>query len=136
MKYNPDYYKRDYILYLYLRNLISPIMKVFQFLSVLPLMLWSHLCVAQMMANPAYFNPAFAGIQENPRAAFQYQSQWPVQDWNSRNMISSIDMGLPSIHSGVGIAAQHEETVDGKIKRDYANLMYNYEIKLSQNRFS
>jgi len=84
----------------------------------------------QTMASPMYFNPAFAGIQQNFRTSGQSRIQWPgVSGAFNTNTITA-DIGFTKINSGVGLAYEHDQAGDEKWTTDAISVFYAYEIKL------
>jgi len=84
----------------------------------------------QIMATPSYFNPAFAGMQQNLRACLQFRDQWPGTSGSFITVAGSADMGLPKINSGVGLMLMHDQAGDADLSTNTVNAYYAYEIKL------
>jgi type IX secretion system PorP/SprF family membrane protein len=86
----------------------------------------------QTMANPMYFNPAFAGIQQNLRSGLQYRSQWGGA---FSSTLLSADLGLPKINGGVGIMAMHDADAFGIMSTNSFSGLFAYEIKLATTSY-
>jgi type IX secretion system PorP/SprF family membrane protein len=84
----------------------------------------------QVMATPMYFNPAFAGFQQNLRTGYQLRNQWPSVSGSYITSALSADMGFPKAHSGIGILMMADEAGDGQLTTGSVNAVYSYEINL------
>ncbi len=84
----------------------------------------------QIMGTPMYFNPAFAGFQQNLRAGLQFRDQWPSVSGSFVTIAASADMGLPKINSGVGLILMRDQAGDGQLATSTISGLYAYELKL------
>jgi len=89
----------------------------------------------QPLGTPVYFNPAFAGIQQNLRAGLQFRDQWPGVSGSFVTLAAGADMGFPKINSGVGLMFMNDVAGDGSLTTNTINAYYAYEIKLGANSY-
>ena len=84
---------------------------------------------SQTMATPMYFNPAFAGFQQNFRGGLQWRNQFADQ---TASLFASADMGLPKINSGVGLMLSNYVLGDdvNTLHTETISALYAYEFKL------
>jgi len=83
-----------------------------------------------------YYNPAFAGIQQNFRASGLVSVQWPgdkIGNYITTNFTA--DIGLTKINSGVGIMFTNDQLNTGQNSNTSISVFYSYEIKLGTNSF-
>jgi len=88
----------------------------------------------QTMTTPMYFNPAYAGIQENLRGSFQIRAQLLAGTTNLTTD-ASIDIGLPKINSGVGLMLMSDQEDNASLVTNTISAFYAYEMKLNQNSY-
>jgi len=89
----------------------------------------------QTMATPSYFNPAFAGIQQNLRAGLQFRDQWPGISGSVITAGAGADMGIGSTNSSVGLMLMHDQRGDNNLTANTVNAYYCYEIKLEERSY-
>ena len=88
----------------------------------------------QTMTTPMYFNPAYAGMQENLRASFQIRAQLLAGTANLTTD-ASIDIGLPKINSGVGLMLMSDQEDNASLVTNTISAFYAYEMKLNANSY-
>jgi type IX secretion system PorP/SprF family membrane protein len=106
------------------------ILKTF-FLFILPVPFFAtgqNTVYTQTMANPMYFNPAFAGIQQNFRAALQYRNELL---FNQVSTTASAEIGVNKINSGIGFVFTNDNE-DGIVSGNSMSINYAYEAKISE----
>ncbi len=86
----------------------------------------------QTMTSPMYFNPAYAGMQENLRASFQIRAQLLAGTANLTTD-ASIDIGLPKINSGIGLMLMSDQGDNASLVTNTISAFYAYEMKLNQS---
>ena len=86
----------------------------------------------QTMTTPMYFNPAYAGMQENLRASFQIRAALVAGTTNLATD-ASVDIGLPKINSGVGLMLMSDQEDNASLVTNTINAYYAYELKLNAN---
>jgi len=111
------------------------------FLIVFALVLQNSFCHAQIlpdpiftqtMATPMYFNPAYAGIEENLKASVQVRAALLAGTANITSD-ASVDIGLPKINSGVGLMLMTDQEDNASLVTNTINAYYAYELKLNAN---
>ncbi len=88
----------------------------------------------QTMVSPMYFNPAYAGMQENLRAAFQIRAQLLAGNTNLTTD-AAVDIGLPKINSGVGLMLMTDQEDNNSLITNTINAYYAYELKLTEKSY-
>ena len=88
---------------------------------------------SQFYANPLYYNPAFAGVKGGPRFILNFRDQWPSLDAAFVTYTASYDQFFEKIRSGIGISLMGDNQGSGIYSSYEANLMYSYQIRLSDN---
>ena len=86
----------------------------------------------QTMTTPMYFNPAYAGMQENLRASFQVRAALLAGTANLATD-ASVDIGLPKLNSGVGLMLMSDQRDNSSEITNTINAYYAYELKLNAN---
>jgi type IX secretion system PorP/SprF family membrane protein len=86
----------------------------------------------QTMETPVFYNPAFAGIQQNLRAGFHFRIQYPGIGAGYTALAASADIGMPKINSGVGLLLMNDASGDGSIIRNSINAFYAYDAKINE----
>jgi len=88
----------------------------------------------QTMTSPMYFNPAYAGFQENLRASFQIRAQLLAGTTNLTTD-ASVDIGLPKINSGVGLMLMSDQQDNSSLITNTISAFYAYELKLGSESY-
>jgi len=86
----------------------------------------------QIFETPMYYNPAFAGFQENFRTGLQLRLQ-PLVGNAYVTVAASADVGMPKINSGAGI--MFTSSSYGFYTSTTIGGFYAYQIKLNTNSF-
>src|SRR6185437_808089 len=88
----------------------------------------------QTQITPMFFNPAYAGIQQNLRASFQVRDQ-NLAGTNYLTTDASIDIGLPKINSGVGLLLMSDQQDNASLITNTIGAYYAYEIQARANSY-
>jgi len=91
----------------------------------------------QTMTNPMYFNPAFAGMQQNLRSGIDHRIQWSSKYGVFLSTAFSADIGLPKINSGIGIIFTND--IHGydinTLTTNTFTAVYSYEFNLTNDNY-
>lgn len=88
---------------------------------------------SQFMFNQLVFNPAFAGIKENPRVTGGYRNQWPTPGNGFVDYYVSYDQYGEKIDGGIGFSASRDLQGPGVFSETRFNLMYSYPVAVSRH---
>lgn len=87
---------------------------------------------SQFMFQQLYYNPAHAGISDNPRLMGGYRNQWPGMDNAFSSFYVSYDQKLVSINSGLGVAVSKDFIGDNTYNATNIDLCYNYHFAVTK----
>lgn len=86
---------------------------------------------SQYYAVPFYQNPAFAGGLHHSRGVLHQRIQWPGLDSRYSSTLASFDTYISKYNSSIGIVAVQDYQGSGIISTTDLNLLYAYELNLS-----
>jgi len=87
---------------------------------------------SQFDAAPLHLNPALAGISQGARFNLNYRNQWPSMEKGYVTYAASFDMHIDKLSGGLGMLFIGDRVANGLLSSYYLNLMYSYQLKLSQ----
>ena len=88
---------------------------------------------SQFYSNPLYYNPAFTGVKVGPRIILNFRDQWPSLNAAFVSYSASYDQFIEKIRSGIGVNVVEDDAGGGIYHSFSADLMYSYQIQVSDN---
>ncbi len=90
---------------------------------------------SQLLSNPLYLNPAYAGTKQCGRLIMNYRNQWPSIPNNYVTYSASFDKHIEKLNGGVGLLAMTDAIGTNQMKINQISAIYSYKASLSRHSF-